>query len=163
MNQVQDHRVFMDIQVIHRKKERTPGPMSIQPIAELQHEIEESPQVSPSLCIAPVEGERLARLLIARNGHEQTDTPFSLFILTSSVASFLPRHLTEFPVLHLQFIIALVEVNDIPRALAESAIRILSMPVLLALEQIKLKVGTVGGGRHSLANQPKPLLRPDYL
>jgi hypothetical protein len=146
MNQVQDHRVFMDIQVIHRKKERTPGPMSIQPIAELQHEIEESPQVSPSLCVAPVEGERLARSLIARNGHEQTDTPFSLFILTSSVASFLPRHLTKFPVLRLQFIIALVEVNDIPRALAQSAIRILSMPVLLALEQIKLKVGTVGGG-----------------
>jgi hypothetical protein len=76
------------------------------------------PQVSPSLCVAPVEGERLARLLIAGNGHEQTDTPFSLFILTSSVASFLPRHLTEFPVLRLQFIIALVEVNvnDIPRA-----------------------------------------------
>ena len=81
MNQVQDHRVFMDIQVIHRKKERTTGPMSIQPIAELQHEIEELPQVSPSLCVAPVEGERLAHLLIARNGHEQTDTPFSLFIL----------------------------------------------------------------------------------
>ena len=102
-------------------------------------------------------------MLIARNGREQTDTPFSLFILSSSVASLLPCHLTKFPVLRLQFIIALVEVDDIPRALAQSAIRILSMPVLLALEQINLKVGTVGGGRRSLANQPKPLLRPEYL
>jgi hypothetical protein len=153
----------MDIQVIHRKKERPPGPMSIQPIAVLQHEIEESPQVSPSLCVAPVEGERLAHSRIARNGHEQTDTPFSLFILTSSVALLLPCHLTKFPVLRLQFIIALVKVNNIPRALAQSAIRILSMPVLLALEQIKLEVGTVGGSRRGLANQPKPLLRPDYL
>jgi len=39
--------------------------MSIQPIAEHQREIEESPQVSPSLCVAPVEGESLARSLIA--------------------------------------------------------------------------------------------------
>jgi hypothetical protein len=163
MNQVLDHRVSMDIQVIHCKKERPPGPMSIQPIAELQHEIEELPQVSPSLCVAPVEGERLARLLIARNGHEQTDTLFSLFILTFSVASLLPHHLTGFPVLHLQFIIALIEVNNIPRALTQSAIRILSMPVLLALEQIKLEVGTVGGGQLGLANQLKPLLCPDYL
>jgi hypothetical protein len=137
--------------------------MIIQPISELQHEIEELPQVSPSLCVAPVEGERLARSLIARNGHEQTDTPFSLFILTSGVASLLPRHLTKFPVLRLQFIIALVKVNDIPCALAQSAIRIPSMPVLLALEQIKLKVGTVGGGRCGLANQPKPLLHLDHL
>jgi hypothetical protein len=163
MNQFLDHRVSMDIQVIHCKKERPPGPMSIQPIAELQHEIEELPQVSSSLCVAPVEGERLACSLIARNGHKQTDTPFSLFILTSSVASLLPRHLTKFPVLHLQFIIALAEVNNIPHALTQSAIRILSMPVLLALEQIKLEVGTVRGGRRSLANQPKPLLRSDYL
>jgi len=158
MNQVQDHMVFMDIQVIHCEKEKPPGPMSNQPITELQHEIEESPEVGPTLCVAPVKGERLAHLLIARNGHEQIDTPFTLFILTSSVALFLPHHLTEFPVLHLQFIIALVEVNDIPRALAQSAIRIISMPVLLALKQIKLKVGTVGGGRRGLANQPKPLL-----
>ena len=120
--------------------------MSIQPIAELQHEIEESPEVGPSLCVAPVKGERLAHLLIARNGHEQTDTPFTLFILTSSVASFLPHHLTEFPVLGLQFIIALVEVDYIPCALAQSAISVCSMPVLLALEEICLKVGTVRGG-----------------
>jgi hypothetical protein len=146
MNQVLDDRVSMDIQVIHHKKERPPGLMSIQPIAELQCEIEESPQVSPSLCVVPVEGERLACSLIARNGHEQTDTPFSLFIHTSSVALLLPCHLTEFPVQRLQFIIALIEVNNIPRALAQSATRILSMPVLLALEQIKLEVGTVQGG-----------------
>jgi hypothetical protein len=152
MNQVQDHRVFMDIQVIHCKKERPPGPMSIQPIAELQHEIVEPPQVSPSFCVAPVEGESLARSLIARNSHEQTDTSFSLFIVTSSVASLLPCHLTKFPVLRLQFIIALVEVNYIPCALAQSAIRVCSMPVLLALEQIKLEVGTVGAGRCGLAN-----------
>ncbi len=163
MNQVLDHRVSMDIQVIHRKRERPPRPMSIQPIAELQHEIEELPQVSPSLCVAPVEGERLAHSLIARNSHEQTDTPFSLFILTSSIALLLPRNLTKFPVLRLQFIIALVEVNNIPRALAQSAIRILSMPVLLVIEQIKLEVGTVEGGQRGLANQPKPLLCPDYL
>jgi len=106
----------------------------------------------PSLCVAPVEGESLARLLIARNIHEQTDTSFSLFILTSSVASLLPCHLTKFPVLCLQFIIALIEVNYIHCALSQSAIRICSMPVLLALEQIKLGVGTVGGGRRGLAN-----------
>ncbi len=134
MNQVQDHRVFMDIQVIHR--ERPPEPMSIQPITELQREIEELPQVSPSLCVAPVEGESLGRSLIARNSHEQTDTSFSPIILTSSVASLLPRHLTKFPVLPLKFIIALVEVNYIPCALAQSATRIRSMPVLLVLEQI---------------------------
>jgi hypothetical protein len=152
MNQVQDHSVFMDIQVIHRKKERPSGPMSIQPIAELQHEIEESPQVSPSLCVAPVEGESLASSLITRYSHEQTDTSFCLFILISSVASLIPCHLTNFPVLCLQFIIALVEVNYIPCALSQSAIRIRSMPVLLALEQIELEVGTVGVGRHGLAN-----------
>jgi hypothetical protein len=117
MNQIIDSWVPVDIQIIHRENKRPPRMFFCQPITELRLETEESPQVSPSLREAPVEGKGTTNPLIARNGHEQIHTPLSFFILTSCVALLFPCYLSKLPVLGLQLIITLIKVNYIPHAL----------------------------------------------
>jgi hypothetical protein len=57
MHQNINNQVPVDIQIILCKNKQPPRTISCQPITELRHETEESPQVSPSLCGAPVKGK----------------------------------------------------------------------------------------------------------
>ena len=65
INPVKHTWMPVDIQIIHHKNKGSPQLIHIQPITELCHVIGESPNVSPPLYEAPVEGERLTCLLIA--------------------------------------------------------------------------------------------------
>ena len=67
-------------------------------------------------------------------------------------------YLPVLTVLRLKLVIALVEINHLPGALAQNTLRILCMPILFALVQIYFKISTVGGRRINLTMQPKPKL-----
>lgn len=143
--QMQHHRMTMDVQIIHRQKERSTGAILSEPIEQLQQKVVEPKEIGSPFDEAPVKGERLAHPLVARDGHQKAHTPLPLLILTPRIAPLLPNHLPILPILGLQLIIALVEINYIPCALAQNTLRIHSLPVPLALVQIDCKISTVGG------------------
>ena len=67
-------------------------------------------------------------------------------------------YLPVLTVLRLKLVIALVEINHLPGALAQNTLRILCVPILFALVQIYFEISTVGGRRTNLTMQPKPKL-----
>ena len=47
-NHIQNYLVLVNVKIVHDKSDNPHGPVDVQPLNEVLHEVVESPQVSPS-------------------------------------------------------------------------------------------------------------------